>query len=85
MEQTEIKLEILKMARDILVEEFALETTKAEGRFAAEVKAGRMKEEDRMGFLPQYPSSQKILTKAQELSSFVSQGFNVPHNPGVVM
>lgn len=85
MEQTEIKLEILKMARDILVEEYQLETVRAEARFTAEVKAGRMKEEDRGSYLPEYPSSQKILAKAQELSSFVARNFNMPYNPGVTM
>lgn len=85
MEQTEIKLEILKMARDILVEEYQLETVRAESRFAAEVKAGRVKEEDKSAFLPEYPNSQKILAKAQELSSFVAQNFNMPYNPGVTM
>lgn len=85
MEQTEIKLEILKMAKDILVAEYNQETVRAESRFAAEVKAGRATDENKASFFPEYPSSTKILDKARELSAFVSQDFNTPYNPGVVI
>lgn len=71
----EIRLELLKMAKDMLSDEYYGKREVVSNDWATKVENARHAGQptpDHPGF-PNYPSEQEIITKAQTLNSFVSQ------------
>ena len=73
----EIRLELLKMARDMLNDDYYGKREQISNQWQIEIDTARQRGEDppkHPGF-PSYPSEQEIIAKAQTLNTFVS---NIP-------
>ena len=70
----EIRLELLKMAKDMLTEEYYGKREVAQNDWSTKVEVAKLNGgtiPDHPGY-PTYPSEKEIITKAQELNGFVS-------------
>jgi len=70
-----IRLELLKMAKDMLTDDYYGKRELANNNWQTDVESARLKGEDlpkHPGF-PEYPSEQQIIEKANQLNQFVSQ------------
>lgn len=70
----EIRLELLKMAKDLLTEEFLAKKESITEGWITKVEVAKLSGNalpEHPGF-PTYPSEKEIITKAQELNGFVS-------------
>jgi hypothetical protein len=70
----EIRLELLKMAKDMLSEDFASKRESISNEWATQVEVAKLNGgtvPNHPGF-PPYPSEQDVVKKAQELNGFVS-------------
>lgn len=70
----EIRLELLKMAKDLLTEEFLAKKESITEGWVTKIEIAKLNGTalpDHPGF-PTYPSEKEIIIKAQELNSFVS-------------
>jgi proteasome lid subunit RPN8/RPN11 len=70
----EIRLELLKMAKDMLSEEYSSKRESISNEWATQVEVAKLNGgtvPNHPGF-PPYPSEQDIVKKAQELNGFVS-------------
>ena len=75
MSAFEIRLELLKMARDMLEQDYYAEREKVSNVYAVECDVAKSQGQavpEHPGFSP-YPSETDIIKKATELNSFVSQ------------
>jgi hypothetical protein len=75
MSPFEIRLELLKMAKDMLTEEYYGKREQLSNDWQVKVESARHAGSvppDHPGF-PAYPSEADIITKAQQLNGFVSQ------------
>ena len=73
----EIRLELLKMARDMLNDDYYGKREQISNQWQVEIESAKLKGEDppkHPGF-PSFPSEQEIIAKAQMLNTFVS---NIP-------
>ncbi len=71
----ELRLELLKMARDMLVESYFGEREIISNTWQNQIESARLKGGEpppHPGF-PAYPSESQIIQKADELNKFVSQ------------
>ena len=71
----EIRLELLRMAKDLLTEDFLAKKTSITEGWLSKVEVAKLNGSalpDHPGF-PPYPTEKDIITKAQELNSFVSK------------
>jgi hypothetical protein len=70
----EIRLELLKMAKDMLAEEYYGKREQISNDWSTKVEVAKLNGgsiPDHPGF-PTYPTEKEIITKAQELNGFVS-------------
>jgi hypothetical protein len=70
----EIRLELLKMARDMLGDDYYGKREVIANQYAADCDAAKLKGEEppkHPGY-PSFPSEQEVITKAQALNTFVS-------------
>lgn len=75
-----IRLELLKMAKEMLTEDYYGKRELANNSWQTEVESARLKGLDlpkHPGF-PDYPSEAQIIEKANSLNQFVSQQQNPP-------
>ena len=71
----EIRLELLKMAKDLLMEEYSSNKDRLINEWQVKVESAKLNGQvipDHPAF-PSYPSEDNIITKAQALNGFVSQ------------
>jgi hypothetical protein len=71
----EIRLELLKMAKDMLEQDYYGLREKISNEYAAKVDAAKLQAQpipEHPGF-PAFPSETEVIKKASELNSFVSQ------------
>ena len=71
----EIRLELLKMAKDMLEQDYYGNREKVSNEYAAKCDSAKINNQpipDHPGF-PAFPSETEIIKKATELNSFVSQ------------
>jgi hypothetical protein len=71
----EIRLELLKMAKDMLEQDYYGNREKVSNEYAAKVDAAKLHGQpipEHPGF-PAFPSEAEVIKKASELNSFVSQ------------
>ena len=71
----EIRLELLKMAKDMLVEDYFGRREMISNQWQTQVESSRLKGEtppNHPGF-PDYPTEEQIVQKATQLNNFVSQ------------
>ena len=71
----EIRLELLKMAKDMLTDEYFGKREQISNNWQTQIETSRLKGETpppHPGF-PDFPSEAEIVKKATELNSFVSQ------------
>jgi hypothetical protein len=71
----EIRLELLKMAKDMLEQDYYGNREKVSNEYAAKVDAAKLHAQpipEHPGF-PAFPSEAEVIKKATELNSFVSQ------------
>ena len=71
----EIRLELLKMAKDMLTEEYYGKREVISNQWQTQIESARLKGADapaHPGF-PDYPTEAQIVQKANELNNFVSQ------------
>jgi hypothetical protein len=71
----EIRLELLKMAKDLLMEEYYSNKDRLTNEWHVKVESAKLNGQvipDHPAF-PAYPSEDNIITKAQALNGFVSQ------------
>lgn len=71
----EIRLELLKMAKDMVTEDFYSKREQISNQWNIQVEEDRKsgKELTALPELPSYPSEDEIITKAVKLNSFISQ------------
>jgi hypothetical protein len=70
----EIRLELLKMARDMLGDDYYGKREVIANQYAADCDAAKLKGEEppkHPGY-PPFPSEQEVIAKAQSLNTFVS-------------
>jgi len=70
----EIRLELLKMARDMLGDDYYGKREVIANQYAADCDAAKLKGEEppkHPGY-PSFPSEQEVIAKAQALNTFVS-------------
>lgn len=74
MNPFEIRLEILKMAKDLLTEDYHANREKVTNEWNVKVDFAKINGEPVPNHpgLPAYPTEKEILTKAQDLNGFVS-------------
>jgi hypothetical protein len=75
-----IRLELLKMAKDMLTEEYYGKRELANNSWQTDVETSRLKGSDlpkHPGF-PEYPTGVQIIEKANQLNQFVSQPTTPP-------
>ena len=80
----EIRLELLKMARDMLFDDYHAQSNRIQSNWHVVVETAKAKGEtppEHPG-LPQIPSEVDIITKAQTLNGFVS---NITQEPNKVV
>lgn len=78
----EIRLELLKMSKDMLEEDFRSKREQISNDWSTKVEVAKLNGgsiPDHPGF-PAYPSEKEIITKAQELNGFVS---NIDSKPTI--
>ncbi len=71
----EIRLELLKMAKEMLEQDYYGNREKVSNEYAAKVDAAKLHGQpipEHPGF-PAFPSEAEVIKKASELNSFVSQ------------
>ena len=71
----EIRLELLKMAKDLMMEQFITDKDRIQQEWNVKVDAAKLNGQpipDHPAF-PTYPSETDIITKATTLNAFVSQ------------
>lgn len=71
----EIRLELLKMAKDMLVEDYFGKREIVSNQWQTQVESSRLKGETppaHPGF-PDYPTEEQVVHKATQLNNFVSQ------------
>ena len=80
----EIRLELLKMARDMLYDEYNGQRDRISNNWQMQCESARSKGEDPPEHpgLPSIPSEADIITKAQTLNGFVSN-ISAPETPKV--
>ena len=71
----EIRLELLKMAKDMLTDDFHSKSNILQQQWHTQVEAAKIAghESPSIPALPSYPSEQEIIIKAEALNNFVSQ------------
>ena len=71
----EIRLELLKMARDMLIDEYHTKRQSLEQEWHIKVDAAKIAGNESPHFptLPHFPTEQEIINKADLLNGFVSQ------------
>ena len=70
-----IRLELLKMAKEMMTEEYYGKRELANNSWQTDVESARLRDAElpkHPGF-PEYPSEAQIIEKAQQLNQFVSQ------------
>ena len=76
----EIRLELLKMAKDMLTDDYFGKRETISNNWQTQIETSRLKGEtppSHPGF-PDFPNEAEIIKKATELNSFVSQIPNTP-------
>lgn len=71
----EIRLELLKMAKDMLAEDYYANRERVSNEYASKCDFAKMNNQpipEHPGF-PAYPSETEVIKKATELNGFVSQ------------
>jgi hypothetical protein len=76
----EIRLELLKMARDLLVDDFKSQKQSLVENWQQQVESAKVlgTASPEYPVLPQFPSETEIVTKADALNQFVSQTQSQP-------
>lgn len=75
-----IRLELLKMAKDMLTEDYYAKRELLNNNWQTDVESARLKGSDlpkHPGY-PDYPSEAQVIEKANQLNQFVSQQSNTP-------
>lgn len=75
MSAFEIRLELLKMARDLLVQDYQARKHALEAQWSTQVEASKIAGTTSPDYpqLPQFPNEEDITKKAEALNNFVSQ------------
>ena len=75
MNPFQLRLELLKMAKDMLEQDYFAQREKVSNEYAAKCDSAKINGQpipEHPGFIP-FPSETEIIKKATELNSFVSQ------------
>lgn len=77
----EIRLELLKMAKDLLTDDFHTKRNTITEQWHTEIEAAKIAGTTSPSppTMPNYPSETDIIVKAQVLNDFVSQTPSTPH------